>query len=133
KGKTPVSNNSGSEGRKQYESGKTAYERGRYNEATLLLNRAERSGINEEDISYYLGDSYFKIENYDKAVENYKKYFKSSEEGIRKAESYYNCGIAYEKLGKKEEALTAFRKVMELFPGTSWARKANIYIVRLKN
>ncbi|MGL4403745.1 MAG: tetratricopeptide repeat protein [Fusobacteriaceae bacterium] len=133
KEKKPAWDNSESEGKKQYENGKTAYERGRYNEATLLLNRAEKSGVREADISYYLADSYFKIENYDKAVENYKKYFKSSEEGIRKAESYYNCGIAYEKLGKKEEAISTFRKVMELFPGTSWARKANIYIVRLKN
>lgn len=131
--KQPISNNTTSEGRKQYENGKSAYERGRYNEAILLLNRAERSGINEEDISYYLGESYFKIENYEKAVENYKKYFNSSEDGIRKAESYYNCGIAYEKLGNREQAVSTFRKIMELFPGTSWSRKANIYIVRLKN
>lgn len=122
-----------SDGKKQYESGKVAYEKGRYNEAILLLNRAERAGVREEDMGYYLGDSYFKTEEYSKAVENYKKYFNSSEDGIRKAESYYNCGIAYEKLGDKEQALTKFKKVMELFPGTSWARRANIYIVRLKN
>ncbi|MGL6130813.1 MAG: tetratricopeptide repeat protein [Fusobacteriaceae bacterium] len=133
KKREPVSNNVSSDTKNQYENGKRAHEKGRYNEAILLLNRVEKSGSDIADINYYLGDSYFNIENYDKAVVSYKKYLRTSEEGIRKAESYYNSGIAYEKVGKKQEAIVQFKKVIELFPGTSWARKANIYIVRLKN
>lgn len=125
-----VTKNSGSA---EYESGKSAFDRKRYNEAIVLLNRAKRTGGAGEDLEFYLAESYFNIGNYEKAVENYNIYFRTQEDGIRMAESYYNCGIAYEKLGNKAGAESAFKKIIEKFPGTSWARKANIYIVRLKN
>ncbi|MGL6119148.1 MAG: tetratricopeptide repeat protein, partial [Fusobacteriaceae bacterium] len=74
-----------------------------------------------------------KNEKYQKSIENYNKYLQSQEMNIKKAEARYNLAVSYDKLGNKKEAENALKKVIELFPGTSWSRKSNIYMIKLKN
>ncbi|MGL4687324.1 MAG: tetratricopeptide repeat protein [Fusobacteriaceae bacterium] len=115
-----------------FDLGKNAYEKSRYNEAILYLNNVSKENLNP-DKYYYISDSYFRVGNYEKAIENYELYLNLGAEGIKKAEVFYNIGLAYEKLGEIEKATKSFRTTIERFPGTSWARKSNIYLIRLKS
>lgn len=129
---TSIENKNEIEESKFFNLGKNSYEKNRYNEAILYLNKILSSNSNP-DKYYYLSDSYYRIGNYEKAIENYKLYLNLGDEGIKKAEASYNLGLAYEKLGKNLEALESFKDTIKKFPGTSWARKSNIYIIRLKS
>ncbi|MGL5124019.1 MAG: tetratricopeptide repeat protein [Fusobacteriaceae bacterium] len=115
-----------------FELGKKAYEKNRYNEAILYLNRVLEENLNPEKY-YYIADSYFRIGNYEKSIENYKLYLNLVDSGIKKAEASYNIGLSYEKLGEIDQAINNFKETIKNFPGTSWARKSNIYLVRLKS
>lgn len=118
--------------KKYFDLGVNAYEKSRYGEAVIQLEKIPQSERNYETY-FYLGDAYFKNEKYEKAIENYNKYLQSQEENIKKAEIRYNLAVAYDRLGMKKEAENALKKVIELFPGTSWSRKSNIYMIKLKN
>lgn len=118
--------------KRYFDLGVTAYERGRYSEAVIQLEKIPVSQ-RDYDTSFYLGDSYFRNENYSKSIESYNRYLSSSDTNIRKAEARYNLAVSYDRIGNKREAENALKKVIELFPGTSWSRKSNIYMIRLKN
>lgn len=118
---------------KYYEKGKKAFVQNRYTEAIIYFNNVKDKSI-KMDTNYYLGSSYFINGDYDKAVESYKKYLASQDDSnARKAESSYNTGSSYEKKGDKESALLWYKNTMDGYPGTTWARKSNIAIVKLKN
>ncbi|MGL4533523.1 MAG: tetratricopeptide repeat protein [Fusobacteriaceae bacterium] len=109
-----------------------SHEKGRYSEAVIQFEKISQNS-RDYDTYFYLGDSYFKNEKYQKSIENYNKYLQSQEMNIKKAEARYNLAVSYDKLGNKKEAENALKKVIELFPGTSWSRKSNIYMIKLKN
>ena len=85
------------------------------------------------DINYYLGNSYFIVGDYDKAIENYKKYVDSTDDSIRKGESLHNIGMSYEKKNDNNNSILWHKKTINDYPGTTWARKSNIAIVKIKN
>lgn len=108
------------------------YDQGRYGEAIFHLTRITDKRINS-DIDYYIGNSYFLQDNYGPAIDVYSNYISSNTKTIKRGEALYNMGISHEKLGNKEAAEKIFIQVVQEYPGTAWARKANIGIMRLRN
>lgn len=117
---------------KYYEKGRKAFVQNRYDEAIIYFNNI-KDKTSKVDINYYLGNSYFIIGDYDKAIENYKKYIDSTDESIRKAESSHNIGMSYEKKNDNTNSILWHKKTINDYPGTTWARKSNIAIVKIKN
>jgi len=60
-----------------------------------------------------LGDQYFKGGEYEKAIDAYTEYLRLEPTHIK---SLYNRGRAYEELGKHQEALEDFNKVLKEDP-----------------
>ncbi|MTI19471.1 tetratricopeptide repeat protein, partial [Fulvivirga sp. RKSG066] len=60
-----------------------------------------------------LGDKYFKNGQYEKAIDAYTEYLRLEPTHIK---SLYNRGRAYEEVGKHEEALADFNKVLKEDP-----------------
>lgn len=117
---------------KYYEKGRKAFVQNRYDEAIIYFNNI-KDKTSKVDINYYLGNSYFIVGDYDKAIENYKKYVDSTDESIRKGESLHNIGMSYEKKNDNNNSILWHKKTINDYPGTTWARKSNIAIVKIKN
>lgn len=79
-----------------------------------------------------LGDKYFNNGNYQKAVDAYTEYLRLEPTHIK---SLYNRGRAYEELGKYEEALADFNKVLKEDPqnGNALLSLASDYYYRLQD
>lgn len=72
--------------------------------------------------SYYTeGFSAYNSGNYSAAVENLERAVHYDETNL---EALYHLARAYQLIGDKENAIAAYDKVVELFPGTSRARSA---------
>ena len=110
---------------------KDSYEKERYSETILYLEKISEKQKNEE-VWFLLGSSYWYLENHEKAISNYNNYIKFNEKNIRMAEALYCTAISQEKLGLKKMAENNFKKVKSDFPGTSWSRKSNISLVKLR-
>ena len=110
---------------------KESYEKERYSETILYLEKILEKEKNSE-AWFLLGSSYWYLENYEKAISNYNNYIKFNEKNIRMAEALYCTAISQEKLGLKKMAENNFKKVKSNFPGTSWSRKSNISLVKLR-
>ncbi len=117
---------------KYYEKGRKAFVQNRYDESIIYFNNI-KDKTSKVDINYYLGSSYFIVGNYDKAIENYKKYIDSTDDSIRKAESSHNIGLSYERKNDSGNSVLWHKKTINDYPGTTWARKSNIAIVKIKN
>ena len=70
----------------------------------------------------------YRQENFAEAAEGFGKavYYDAT-----LADAWYYLGQAYRRNGDTENALAAYRKVVELFPDTSRARSAQEYISQL--
>ena len=46
-------------------------------------------------------------------------------------DAYFNLGNAYRKMGRNEEALEVYEKIIELYPGTDLANRSQSYVNEL--
>ncbi|MFM9909836.1 MAG: tetratricopeptide repeat protein [Chitinophagaceae bacterium] len=79
-----------------------------------------------------LGDAYAELGKNDKAAEEYKKastIFEKDE--MNSAEYVYRLAQLYDKMGKNNEAIAAFRMLKEKYPQTPHARDADKYLGKL--
>lgn len=51
--------------------------------------------------------------------------------GGEEAEPLFRLGLAYRRNGSRDEAIAAFQKVVELYPGTQWAKESQGYMDQL--
>ena len=83
----------------------------------------------ELSLSYYeTGQTAYRSEDYPVAIENLSKavYYDAAN-----ADALYQLGHAYRKSEDKDNAVTTYEKVIELFPETEIARKSQQYIDEL--
>ena len=81
------------------------------------------------------------IKYYDEGMKKYHEGdFEAAVEALKKSlvyheqnpDAYYNLGNAYRKLEKTGEAIEVYQKIIELFPATAMANRAQSYINDLK-
>lgn len=77
------------------------------------------------------GDAYCGLEKYEEAVKCYKNAVKVSESSFN-AEYLLSAGVACEKLGKTEEALSYYRQIKENYPLSVAGSKVDKYISRIE-
>jgi TolA-binding protein len=87
------------------------------------LNSSSKSGY-KDDAYYVLGNSYLEkgqnelaVENYDKLIANYKRSPLVSKAMLKKGLIYYNTN-------KNDQALTAYKAVVQQFPNSADAKQA---------
>lgn len=115
-----------------YNNGIDYYKDKSYAEAILIFekcNSMEGDFKEKENIPFYLGTSYMKAGNYEKAKENFLM-LKDTNENY--PEAMYNLGELYHKNGEKDLAVKTLEKNRDSFPGTIWGRRSSIYLLKLK-
>ena len=90
--------------------GIVAFKEGRYQDAVAYFNRAKQKGMASSNVSYNIGASYYKMNQYRQAKTAFMDAAKN--EKYQKF-SWYNLGLVERKLGNKEEALKWFRKTLK--------------------
>ncbi|MEG1847615.1 MAG: tetratricopeptide repeat protein [Lachnospiraceae bacterium] len=99
-------------------------------EFTALYTTLMKEVGTKVSASYYkTGYAAYKQGNYSLAITDLKK---SSEFDETNADALYNLANAYRKNGDKEDAITTYRKVMQLFEGTEKAKKSEDSIAEMK-
>ncbi len=89
--------------------GVVAFKEGRYQDAVAYFNRARQNGVATSNISYNLGASYYKMNEYRQAKTAFMNAAKNKK--FQKF-SWYNIGLVERKLGNNDEAIKWFRKTL---------------------
>ena len=80
-------------------------------EAILLYNRLARLKPNNPKVTKSFGDLYFKAEDNERALENYKKAISIREDYIQ---AWEQIGYVYKKMGDDKEVLAVMEKLYEI-------------------
>lgn len=87
-------------------------------------------GPSAADSYYNIGYEDYRREDYAAAIPNLEK---ASMYDARNGEALYYLANCYNNVGRTEEAKEAYRKVIELFPGTVKATKSTAFLAELEN
>ena len=90
---------------------------------TEILTVAPASAL-ADNAQYWIGESYYGMNNYSKALEAFQKVFDFPKSN-KLADSHYKIGLCHEKLGNTDAAGEEFRAVVQQYPGTSAASLAS--------
>ncbi len=121
--------------KKELSLGDEKYQRENYEEAVLFYKRAEEKDIEASrrlGTDMKIGMSYYYITRYKDAAYYFEKALESEKTPIKKAEIEYLAGVCYYRMQDKEKSMKSFEKLVRDYPGTTWSKKAMIYIVRLR-
>ena len=93
--------------------GQSLFNQGKYQEALPYLQKYQgtRGKWNNNDY-YQLGYTYYKLGDFDNAVETFNKIIDG--ENTTAQNAYYHLGQSYIKLNRGEDALNAFKKASEI-------------------
>ncbi|SDB46341.1 TPR repeat-containing protein [Pseudobutyrivibrio sp. YE44] len=73
------------------------------------------------------GNSFYKEENYESAITNFKNVV-DVDEDYNDGAALFLLGDCYRLTGEKESALECFNKVVEKHPSNKWGRQAKVYL-----
>jgi tetratricopeptide (TPR) repeat protein len=120
---------------KELNLGDEKYQAEDYEEAVLFYKRAEGKDM---EIARRLGTdikiakSYYYILQYGEAAKYFEKALEMEKNPIKIAELQYLTGVCYYRLENREKSIESLEKLVNEYPGTSWANKAMIYIIKLR-
>ncbi|MDE7016107.1 MAG: tetratricopeptide repeat protein, partial [Lachnospiraceae bacterium] len=99
-----------------------AYEK-LYNTLLALIGPAAADSYYDEGFEAYRG------ENYQDAIPNLERAYQYD---ATNGEALYYLANSYNSVGRKEDAIEAYRLVIELFPGTVKASKSETFLAELE-
>ena len=99
----------------KFEYGRRLFTNGKYDEAIAQFQAAENDAKNRLRALSYLGQSFFRREFFQEAVDTYRRAIAQVEMsgGETAKDLHYNLGLALEHMGKPEDADAAFSKVIQ--------------------
>lgn len=97
---------------KDYDAAIRVYNSGDYGTALTKFLDLQTRGADGCDILNDIAITYYKLKNYNKCIEYCQKVLRIGDH-MEYAKAVYNAGLAYEKLGNKEQALKNFEKAEE--------------------
>ena len=95
-----------------FEAGRLAHGRGEGERAIQLFQRVDPSDENYESATVLLSRLFLDKDMVSLAQEKLQRVLRDRPIGPQTLEHYYCLGLVYEKLGKRDEAIETFRKVM---------------------
>ena len=118
-----------------YEKGKKEVEDKKYRQAILsfqlLLERYPASTL-VDDAHYWIGETYFLLNDYQRAILEYDIVRKKYSQGTVIASSLYSEALCFEKLGSKKEAVLILEDLVSTFPDHPKAKMAAQKLKTLK-
>lgn len=91
---------------------------------TAVAAAVSSGGKDRESALWGEAETLFNAKEWKQSILAYQKYRDENPKGKNFAEATYRIGVAFQEIGKKDEAKVFFQEVVEKFPKTSAARKA---------
>ena len=109
------------------------YNDGKYNEAiqsfaSLVLNNPNHKL--SDNSQFWLGESYYALKNYKRAIVEFEKVFQFKEED-KWDDSQLKLGICFQKIGNYSRARLEFEKLINHYPGSEYYKRAQQYLRQL--
>lgn len=100
------------------------YREGQFDKALAEYQQAKESPKRASGpaLDYNLGNTLFRLQSFDAAVEAYDNSLSKSEDGGEEQQTYYNKGVALSKGKKLEASVEAYKNALRLDPGDQDAR-----------
>ncbi len=95
--------------------GVNAYENQNYNQAEIEFNKALSKNPESKKVIYNLGNTLFKLNEYEKSIRAYEEVLEQEKE-TSLIDVYYNLGTAYLKKSNYKKAFQAYKEVLKLDP-----------------
>ncbi len=93
---------------------------------------AAPAATSKKENSFTQGDAEFTAKNWKKAIASYQSYRDANPKGQKYSEATYKIGLCFSELGMKSEAKAFLDEVVEKFPKTRMAEKAQLRLKNLK-
>jgi tetratricopeptide (TPR) repeat protein len=103
--------------------GNEAYKKSNYDAAENSYRDALKIADNNSTASYNLGNTMFRKDKTDEAVEAYDNTIQNTTDNATKENAYYNKGVAYQKAKKLPECINAYENALMLNPNDEDARQ----------
>jgi len=113
------------------QAGISDYRQQNFEQAELNFSKAQKQEPDNPELNYNLANSRYKNGKYQEALKSYTQATASKTPPDLKENSLYNSGNALFRLGKLEESIAAYKKVLEMNPKDMDA-KFNLEFVREK-
>ena len=113
-----------------YKSSVSKFNAKSYSDAISELQTLLNSGIKDDyadNCHYWIGLSYFQTKEYDAAIKHFQQVmnYRFSE---KKDDSQIMIARAYERMGNKEQALTEYQKLVDMYPTSEWVSRARAHL-----
>lgn len=105
-----------------FESARRHFEKGQYQDALQQYLELQKNNPEDADVAYNLGNTYYRLGEYDRASEAFGKATQSKETELQK-KSWYNKGDADYRNQKLEEALADYEQALKIDPQYEKAQK----------
>tara|TARA_Y100000817_G_scaffold157243_1_gene123007 strand:+ start:6644 stop:7423 length:780 start_codon:yes stop_codon:yes gene_type:complete len=127
------SNNYNDNYKRNYIDALSFYNDGKYNEAiqsfsSLVLNNPNHKL--SDNSQFWLGESYYALKNYKRAIVEFEKVFQFKEED-KWDDAQLKLGICFQKIGNYSRARIEFEKLINNYPGSEYYKRAQQYLRQL--
>jgi tol-pal system protein YbgF len=85
-----------------------------------------------DNAQFWIGESYYSENNYEKAILEYEKVIKNYPEGDKVPHALLKQGLSFLKLGDKASARLLFQQIMKDYPNTNQARIAKAKLAEIR-
>ncbi|MEE4355500.1 MAG: VWA domain-containing protein [Desulfococcaceae bacterium] len=114
-----------------FRDGLTAYEKGEYEKALKLFIDAQLDDPENSKIKYNIANTYYKLEDYESAAQNYTEALKDENSGL-KEKILYNLGNAQFRRQKYDEAIENYAAALKIAPDDAHTQQNMEFVKQIK-
>ncbi len=89
------------------------------------------SGKYADNCQFWVGECYFNLKHYARAIANYKKVF-SYTNTDKADDAQMRIAICYSRLGDNDQAVVEFKNLLKIYPHSEYEKEAKKYINQLE-
>lgn len=116
----------------KYSAGVCYIRLGEYQKGIDMLKSFSSDDLLLQPTAYGLmGDAYMELNKTSEGIESYKKAGHYNDNELTSPVYLFRAGLALEKAGKNQEAITIYKEIKEKFPLTNEGREMDKYLARL--
>jgi len=119
--------------RSLYDRAYNQYQQSNYQEAMSLFTRvleARPEGDLSDNAQYWIGECYYGLKNYTRAIVEFEKVF-TFKESNKDDDAQLKLGLCYLNLGQKDKARDEFQRLVDFYPDSEYRSTAVKYLNQL--
>jgi len=119
--------------RAKYQNAYSEYSKKKYQKAISLFTdiiESNPEGDLSDNAQYWIGESYYGLKNYTRAIVEFEKVF-TFKESNKDDDAQLKLGLCYLNLGQRDKAREEFQRLVDFYPDSDYKSKAVEYLRQL--